>query len=36
MRAAIVGFFVALGAIAAYLMPVPAYAQTSTNKFFRG
>lgn len=30
-QAATIGFFVALGAIAAYLVPVPAYAQTSTG-----
>jgi NhaP-type Na+/H+ or K+/H+ antiporter len=28
---AMIGFFAAIGAIAAYLMPAPAYAQTSTS-----
>jgi NhaP-type Na+/H+ or K+/H+ antiporter len=28
-RAAIMGFLAALGAVAAYLMPTPAYAQTT-------
>lgn len=30
-RAALMGFFAALGAIAAYIIPAPAYAQTSTS-----